>query len=203
MPTDANGAARSERPPTHPQLRRIHDEFERARERLRRLADGDAARWNERPHPAHWSAAECVAHLNLASEAYLQVIDDGLARAEPLPAGSQRRYRLGPVGWLLVRTMAPPVRLRTRTSAPFVPSATVDRLAAVETFERLQDEQIRRVARAEGYAIDRVRVASSFDARVRYDLYACLCILPRHQERHLWQAERALGVGDERGRGAP
>jgi len=25
---------------------------------------------------------------------------------------------------------------------------------------------------------------------VRYNLYACFTILPRHQHRHLWQAER-------------
>ena len=33
-------------------------------------------------------AAECVAHLNLTSEAYLPVIDDGLGRAERLPPGA-------------------------------------------------------------------------------------------------------------------
>ena len=106
------------------------------------------------------------------------------------------RYRLDPVGRLLLTSMAPQVRIRVRTTAPFVPGASMGRDETVEAFERLQDEQLRRVERAEGYTIDRVRVSSSFDARVTYNLFACLRFLPRHQERHLRQAERALGVED-------
>jgi hypothetical protein len=137
-----------------------------------------------------------VAHLNLTSAAYLRVIDDGLTRAERLPTATRVRYRLDPVGWLLLTSMAPWVRFRVRTTAPFVPAASIGRDAVVEAFERLQDEQLRRVERAEGYALDRVRVASSFDGRVTYNLSACLTFLARHQERHLGQAERALGVDE-------
>ena len=46
--------------------------------------------------------------------------------------------------------------------------------------------------RPDGRPIDRVKVTSPFNPRLRYNLYACLTILPRHQERHLWQAERVL-----------
>lgn len=177
------------------QLQRVYEAFERAREHLRRLAEHDEARWAERPEPGRWSAVECVAHLNLTSEAYLRVIDDGLARAERLPAGAHVRYRLGPVGWMLLASMAPWLRLRVRTSAPFVPAAQLGRDTVLTAFERLQDEQLRRVERADGLAIDRVRVTSSFNERVTYNLFACLSFLPRHQERHLRQAERALHVG--------
>ncbi len=109
------------------QLQGIVEGFERAREHLRRLAEHDEARWAERPEPGRWSAAECVAHLNLTSEAYLPVIDGGLARAERLPTGASVRYRLDPVGWLLLASMAPWLRMRVRTSAPFVPAAQVGR----------------------------------------------------------------------------
>jgi hypothetical protein len=177
----------------HPQLRGIEEEFVRARHRLRRLAAAEEARWSRRRHLDRWSAAECVAHLNLTSAAYLPVLADGLARAASLPSGSPRRYRHDLVGWLLWKSMGPPVRVRTKTPAPFVPGATEDRLEVVATFERLQEEQLRFVERADGLAIDRVRVPSPFDRRVTDNLYACLTILPRHQERHLWQAERALG----------
>jgi hypothetical protein len=178
----------------HPQLRRVEEEFVRALARLRRLATVDDPGWTERRHPDRWAAAECVAHLNLTSAAYLTVLADGLARAERLPAGPPRRYRHDPVGWILWKTMGPPVRLRTKTTAPFVPGATEGREEVVAAFERLQEEQLRCVERADGLAIDRVRVPSPFNPRVTYNLYACLSILPRHQERHLWQAERALVV---------
>ena len=41
--------------------------------------------------------------------------------------------------------------------------------------------------------LGRLWIISPFDARIRYNAYACLTILPRHQHRHLWQAEQVRG----------
>ena len=46
---------------------------------------------------------------------------------------------------------------------------------------------------ADGLPLDRILVESPFDARVRYNLYSALVMLPRHQHRHLDQAEAAAG----------
>jgi hypothetical protein len=47
------------------------------------------------------------------------------------------------------------------------------------------------VHEAEGLPLHRVKIVSPFNARVRYNLFSALSILPRHQHRHLWQAELA------------
>lgn len=60
----------------------------------------------------------------------------------------------------------------------------------IQEFERLQDEQLRRVERADCLPLSNVRVVSPFNGKVRYNLYSCLTILPRHEHRHLWQAEQ-------------
>jgi hypothetical protein len=94
--------------------------------------------------------------------------------------------------------MGPPVRVRVRTAAAFVPRGDRPPEELAEAFSRLQREQLERVAAAAGLPIDRVKVASPFDPRVRYNLFACLATLPRHQHRHLWQAEgiaARLGAG--------
>jgi hypothetical protein len=62
--------------------------------------------------------------------------------------------------------------------------------AIIDEFSRLQAEQIACVREADGLPLGRVRITSPFDARLKYNLYACFTILPRHQHRHLWQAER-------------
>jgi hypothetical protein len=36
-----------------------------------------------------------------------------------------------------------------------------------------------------------VQVVSPFNTRLRYNLFAALSILAKHQQRHLWQAEEA------------
>jgi hypothetical protein len=62
----------------------------------------------------------------------------------------------------------------------------------VSEFERLQREQLVLAREADSLAIDRVKIASPFNPRFRYNLFSALSILPRHQHRHLWQAEQNL-----------
>ena len=100
------------------------------------------------------------------------------------------RYRRDPIGWLLWATMGPPVRVRLKTIARFLPSSLAAPALLVQEFDRLQAAQLDCLAQADGLPLAHVRVTSPFNARVRYNLYACFTILPRHQHRHLWQAER-------------
>jgi hypothetical protein len=176
-------------------LETIIREFESARERLHALAqrvpDG---RWTRRPDPARWSIAECIAHLNLTSRAYLPILRDGIARAQGSTDRARARYRRDPIGWLLWKVAGPPVRLRVKTTPPFVPAAAGPPGPLIAEFDRLQTEQVTMTRDADGLPLDRIKIASPFDARLKYSLYAALTILPRHQHRHLWQAERVLAA---------
>jgi DinB family protein len=179
----------------HEQLQAIVDEFDSAGTHLYFLGntvplDG----WRRRPEPGRWSVGECVAHLNLTSLAYLPILDEALAEARRLSGPArvfQGRYRRDVAGWFLWKTMGPPVRVRVKTTAAFVPAGSEAPIQLIAEFERLQAEQIARVRNADGLPIDRIKIASPFNARVKYNLYACLTMLPRHQHRHLWQAEQA------------
>jgi hypothetical protein len=177
----------------HPQLQTVADEFVAAQEKLHRMADSTPeASWARRPDPAHWSAAECVAHLNLTALAFLPLIRRALDAAAGLGGGTPARLRRDLTGWMLWRTAGPQPRFRVRTTAPFVPTGSEPLPDLLNTFDRLQAEQLACVHQADGRPIHRVKIVSPFNARLRYNLYACLTILPRHQERHLWQAQRAL-----------
>jgi hypothetical protein len=91
---------------------------------------------------------------------------------------------------MLWRTAGPPVRFRVKTTAPFVPESVAPAAELVAEFERLQDEQQRWVTAADGLDLGALRITSPFVRHLHYNLYACLTILPRHQHRHLWQAEQ-------------
>jgi hypothetical protein len=176
----------------HPQLQAVADEFTTARERLHRLAATvPAERWAERPSPEGWSPAECVAHLNLTSEAYLPLLRDALQRARARGGPAPARHRHGLIGWLLWRTMGPGQGMKVKTVASMVPNADAPRGRMLAEFERLQDEQIALVGQADGLPVSKVKIPSPFAARMKYDAYSALTILPRHQHRHLDQAERA------------
>ena len=175
----------------HPQLQAVIDEFGTAQARLHALvAATPPAAWSHRPAPGRWSIAECVAHLNLTSAAFVPLLDRALAGAPAARAPARGRFRRDLAGWLLWRMTGPPARVRVKTAAPFVPQATAAPAELVAEFDRRQAEQIALVRRADGLPLDRLRITSPFNARVRYNVYAALTILPRHQHRHLWQAEQ-------------
>lgn len=177
----------------HPQLQAIVEEFRAAQARLHAVARATPAEhWARRVEPGRWSVAECVIHLNLTGAASLPILKRAIEEARRLDRPAPARYRRDPMGWVLWRTMGPPVRRRFRTTAPFIPTATASMEDTISEFDRLQAGQIHRVEQANGLPLGRVRIASPFDPRVRYNLYASLTMLPRHQHRHLWQAERVL-----------
>jgi hypothetical protein len=175
----------------HPQLEAIRAEFASAQDRLSRLAQSiPGAVWNRRPDPAQWSIAECVEHLNLTAQAYLPLLRDALDRARRLSGSAPRRYRRDPIGWMLWRTQGPPVRRRMKTIPRFNPGSQRPPTELMAEFVRLQDAQISCVRAADGLRLGQVWIRSPFDSRIRYNAYSCLTILPRHQHRHLWQAEQ-------------
>jgi hypothetical protein len=177
----------------HPQLQSVADGLLAAQARLHRLAESTpAGLWLTRDDPDRWSAGECVAHLNLTAIAFLPLIRTALAQAAAIGGGAPARFRRDLAGWMLWRTAGPPVRFRVRTAAQFVPTGGEPLRQLLTTFDRLQQEQLDAVAQADGRPIHMVKVTSPFNPRLRYNLYACLTILPPHQERHLWQADQVL-----------
>jgi hypothetical protein len=161
----------------HAQLAAVVADFERARTRLHALAAAlPPDRWARRADPDRWSVAECVAHLNVTSRAYVPLVRAALDEARSLGGPAPARYRRDPVGWLIGHAAGPLRRVggrvigRARTPAAFVPHGELPRDAVLREFDALQDEQVALTRAAEGLPLGRVRVASPFDARVRYNL---------------------------------
>lgn len=179
----------------HPQLRPVVDAYESASERLHALITSlPPDRWAERSDPDRWSVGECVVHLNLTSEAFLPRISAALDELGPGRAVRQR-YRRGFVGWFLGKATGPLPRIgkmrvgRVKTAPPFEPVMVPPMASTIDSFDRLQREQVELVGRCDGKPIDRIQIVSPFDSRVRYDVYSALVLLPAHQQRHVQQAE--------------
>lgn len=187
-----------------PQLTRIETELTEARRRAHALAgplDQDA--WARRPAPAEWSVGECLIHLNLTSRAFLPLITNAITRGRDLKLLAVGPYRRDFVGWLLCHVIEPPVRLQTKTTAPFVPRDLEPKAWVLDAFDRLQGELIDCLREANGLALGRLRIVSPFDARIKYNLYSCLRIIPAHQRLHLTQAEEVIrGGSGTHGRGS-
>jgi hypothetical protein len=178
----------------HRQLTEIIDDFNLAQERLhalvKRVPDD---RWVVRTNPAKWSVSENVEHLNLTSEIYLPVLTAAIEETRKADGTAPDRYRRDFMGWALWRIMPPPVRVfRVKTAPGFVPTAALPPERIRERFDQLQQQLLALTAAADGLPIDRTFITSPVDGRARYNLFSALGILPRHQHRHLWQAEKSL-----------
>ena len=104
-------------------------------------------------------------------------------------------YRQDLFGWLLSLMSGPMPRVgrrrfgRVKTTPAFVPGGELDQETIVREFDALQTEQIGLTRNAAGLPLNDLFIVSPFDARVTYNVYSTLVILPRHQHRHLDQAE--------------
>jgi hypothetical protein len=132
-----------------------------------------------------------VAHLNLTSITALPLIRDGLRDAGKHANRSPSSHRRDVVGWLIWKLIAPSTGLRMQTIPAWVPSAGESPETVMADFARLQSEIIACVREANLLPIDRVTLRSPFDPRVTFNLYAALTLIPRHQQRHVLQAEQA------------
>jgi DinB family protein len=174
----------------HPQLAPLLDQLTAATARARALGSRlDDVAFHARPPAGGWSPAECAAHLSLTTVAFLPRLDAALAAGRP-GTSDTHAYRRGFLGALLAWSMEPPVRVRFRTRAGFVPTSDGSRNAILAEFERLQRELGSRIERASGLDLNVLRVGSPF-GKVSYNVYGAFCIIMAHERRHLWQAERA------------
>jgi hypothetical protein len=177
-----------------PQLADVANQFRAISERARALiARVGESRITQRPEPGRWSIAECLIHLRITSEAYFPTWQEALANAR-----AQRRFSDGPfkmdfMGRVLTWWLEPPSRLRMKAPANFQPPPELGPAAEIlPAFLKSQDRLLEAVAEADGLALDRLKIASPFDRRMRYSVWSSFCGNAAHQRRHLWQAEHVF-----------
>lgn len=154
----------------------------------------DGRLFTVRPDPAKWSAAECLSHLSISSEAFVPVLQAAIDDARKRGVVSKRRPKMDVLGRILRWFLEPPVRQRTKTAAPFVPRSVRAKTEAFGEFANLQSKLGELIAAARGLDLRKIKIVSPFDRRVKYNVFSAFRILVAHQRRHLWQAEQAVAA---------
>jgi len=143
------------------------------------------------PRPQSWSAAECLAHLNLSADPYFVAWEREFEQA-PRVESAQEFHNLDFWGKILYWTLEPPPRLRFPTTAPFHPVNIDFPEKVLPAFLERQQRILETLQRARNVDVDHIKIASAFDPRVRYSIWSSFCVTAAHERRHLWQAEKAL-----------
>jgi hypothetical protein len=168
-------------------------QFREISERATALLSGlNSAVLMRRPKPESWSVAECLAHLNLSADAYFPIWERELTNAREQNRSGKETYRLDFWGWMLVWALEPPARFRLRAPRDIQPVNIPAAETILPAFLDRQRQILAAIQAARGIAIDKIKIASPFDARVRYSIWSSFCLNAAHERRHLWQAERAV-----------
>jgi hypothetical protein len=179
----------------HPQLAEIIRQLDEASEVARRLAGNlDPNQLRQRPQPDKWSVAECLVHLSLSSEAEVVVIDGALIQANKEASSNSVQYKMELFSRFLKWTLEPPPMFwsKIKTTKDFHPinSEPVER--ALPDFLAWQEQLKLRVERARGLPLDKIKVVSPFNTKIKYNLLSCFHLLLAHERRHLWHVQQIV-----------
>ena len=178
----------------NPQLAEIKSQLDAASQKAVSLANGlSFEQLKQRPQPGEWSIAECLVHLNLSSEAEIEELDRLLVNAPPGKVNAAKPLKMDLLGRFLKWSLEPPPMFfsKMKTTKPFQPIEIESVGEVLPAFLALQEELKTRVdAAVAALPLDRVKIASPFDRRFKYNLFSFFHITLAHERRHLWQAER-------------
>ena len=179
-------------PVLQPQLLELRDQLKVASAAATELVEGlSYEQMKQRPRLGAWSVAECLVHLNLTSTAYLPILTVAIENAYLDRIHGQGPFRMDYKGRILKWMCEQHGRFKVTTSPEFRPTAVEPVESVLKEFLTLQDYLAESLQRANGIAIDRLRVVSPFDSRVKYNVFSRFQILAAHQRRHLWQANES------------
>lgn len=174
------------------ELEEYRRQVEAIRLDVRGLLEGlNDAEFNWRAAPGSWSIAECLAHLNLTGQLYLQTINRAVGQGRRENLLGRGPYKHGWLGRLLVHLTEPPVK-RVKVKAPKMIAPPPEHLLAVAApaFDSLQEAITQTLREADGVDLGRVRITSPFSKLLRISLGQTLAHLIAHERRHLWQARQ-------------
>ncbi|MBM3786552.1 MAG: DinB family protein [Acidobacteria bacterium] len=144
------------------------------------------------PADGGWSAIDNLAHLSQTVRLYLPKIDAALAACASVRSDGPYQYNL--LGRFFVWVLEPPVRMKVKAPPLFHPAAGLTPAGAMEEFAGLHRELVRRMERADGLDLGKVKVASPASDKMKISLGSAFASMNAHGRRHLWQARNTLGA---------
>lgn len=176
--------------------RRITSDIDAADARATALTRGltvDQLNW--KPHQAVWSVGQCLEHLCLANEVYVEPI---AASLRGNPTGPVEEITPGWFGRWFIRTYIEPTTQKSRARAPrkATPVATEIDASILDRFIASNAAMRDVIARAEKYDVNRIRFENPYVPLIRFTVGTGLQIIARHNHRHLLQAERVKQLSE-------
>ena len=169
-------------------ISQLQDIRSRARELVKGLSPEQLT---QRPDPAKWSIAECLAHLNNTARGYFPSIDAAIQRGRAENTLGQGPFKPGPLGSLLKWIAEPPPKFRIRAPKSILPLANIGNPnRVVAEFMQVQDEWERLLKAMNGLNLKKIKCVTPLATLPKLRLAAPIPWMLAHERRHLLQAEK-------------
>jgi hypothetical protein len=157
-----------------------------------------AAALLRQPSANHWSAAQCLEHLNSYGRYYLPAIAKAIETSKANGQTKRTEFTSGWLGNYFTNMMKPSSKMK-KMSAPkdHTPVANLDVPNVIAEFIDQQERLLVLLEKAAHIDMNRTTVPISIAKFIRLKLGDVFMFLIAHTQRHIVQAERTLEANHE------
>jgi hypothetical protein len=169
-------------------IKSTQENIERAKNSFAHLSD---IQLNWKPHPDSWSVGECLSHLVNSNNLYLNKIENIL---NSFPTGSEKNftYKQSFMGKLITKGVDPENVRKAKTFKVFFPDKSEVQKNIIYEYVKSSEKLIELVGKMRHLDLKKIKLSSPVIVLIRLNLGDPLIIIPKHDERHMNQADRVM-----------
>lgn len=148
---------------------------------------------NWKPEAKIWSMGECINHLVITNELYLKKMKEfAIKRTSNL--NDDFIYSQSFLGKMMTKAVDPENVKKYKTFKLFDPLESSASKSAVQDYTLIIKRFIEFVKDLNGINLKKIKFSSPVNKFIRLNLGDPLIFIPRHDERHLLQAQRIMNL---------
>lgn len=139
----------------------------------------------------NWSVGECINHLLTTNEQYLAKIEKII---NLFPSGSEKDYLYSQsfMGKMITKAVDPSNIKQFKTFKVFLPDKSTVRKTIVKDYVNSSKKFIEHINKIRYLDLKKIKLSSPVNILIRLNLGDVLIVIPKHDERHLNQANKLM-----------
>jgi hypothetical protein len=146
---------------------------------------------NWKPDAENWSIGECINHLTITNAKYFHNMDNVTIKSKVITKDDYS-YEQSFTGKLLTKAVDPLNVKKIKTFKVFNPTLSSIPSSIVDEYKLTARKLIELINLLKGVNLKKTKFSSPVNKLIRMNLGDPLIFIPRHDERHLNQAEQIM-----------
>jgi len=169
-------------------IKRTQSSIERVRKTFSLLS---VIQLNWKLNPDTWSVGECLSHLVNSNNLYL-IKFQLILNSFPTDQEKDFPYKQSFFGKRIAKGIDPANVKKSKTFKVFFPDSSKIQKVIIDDYINISEKLISLAAKMRHIDLKKIRISSPVNNLIRLNLGDPLIIIPKHDERHLDQAESVM-----------